>query len=124
MATSSTIFFRSIGSTVGVAAFGSVIEAGQSRANRLSLASIGLGRYRRHPCIAPFILLQAGAQRPSVVVNSATALKRERAPSSAAGMPAHLGTCVPIQAEAVGDRKNGDDRHHPKGEVKVPDRRH
>ena len=43
--------------------------------------------------------------------------------SSAAGVPAHLGACVPIQAEAVDDSKDGDDRHHPEGEVKVRDDR-
>jgi hypothetical protein len=42
--------------------------------------------------------------RPPERLKEILALKRERAASSAACMPAHLGTCVPIEAEAVGDR--------------------
>jgi hypothetical protein len=38
-------------------------------------------------------------------------------------MPAHLAACIPSQGEAVNDSKDGDDRHDPKGEVKVRDGR-
>jgi hypothetical protein len=43
--------------------------------------------------------------------------------SGSPGVSAHLGACVPIQAEAVDHSKGGDDRNHPKGEVKVRDGR-
>ena len=36
-------------------------------------------------------------------------------------MTAHLCACIPIQLEAVDDRKDGDDGDYSKGEVKIRD---